>query len=54
MANRKNLLFWIGEFEKRLSEMKKMLTGGDYEKLAAKLDALKKTREEMDEKRRDI
>lgn len=54
IANKKNLLFWISEFEKKLLEIKEMLEEENYEKLTGKLNVLKKTREEMDEKRRDI
>jgi len=54
MANRKNLIHWITEFEKKLSVMKRMLKEGNYEQLAGRLDALKKIREELDGKRKDI
>lgn len=52
--NRKNLLFYLEEFEKKISEIKKMLKEREYEKLVTRLGTLKKTREEMDEQRRDI
>jgi prephenate dehydrogenase len=54
IANRDNLLPWILEFEQILSGMKGMLERGSCEELTKKLISLKKAREGLDEKRRDI
>lgn len=54
IGNRKNLVSCICEFERMLAAMKKMLREGDYEQLVARLEVLKRTREEMDEKKRSV
>ncbi|MCM8777714.1 MAG: prephenate dehydrogenase/arogenate dehydrogenase family protein [Candidatus Omnitrophica bacterium] len=51
IANRKNLLKHLSEFEKNLSEMTKILKEGNIQKLTEKLISFKKVRDELDGKR---
>ncbi|HOL22933.1 MAG TPA: prephenate dehydrogenase/arogenate dehydrogenase family protein [bacterium] len=51
IANRENLLNYIAEFEKNLSEIIKILEERDLQKLTEKLIRFKKVREEIDGKR---
>ncbi len=54
IANRENLLNYIAEFEKNLSEMIKILEERDFQKLTEKLVRFKKVREEIDGKSQNI
>ncbi|MBN1445937.1 MAG: prephenate dehydrogenase/arogenate dehydrogenase family protein [Candidatus Omnitrophica bacterium] len=53
-ANRENMVSWISEFEKALAGMKKIVNSGSCRELAEKLGRMKKMREELDEKRKNI
>jgi len=54
IANRENIGAWISEFEKALSEIRKVVETGTCEELKRKLDVIRKTREDLDGKRENI
>jgi len=48
-SNKKNLLFWIKEFEKSLYQLKNKIEENSFDKLLKDLHEIKKIREEIDE-----
>jgi|LSQX01.1.fsa_nt_gb prephenate dehydrogenase len=50
LTNKKNMIYWIEEYEKALQEIKELLLNDSFDKLRFNLSQLKMVREKVDEK----